>query len=214
MSQLKLNLGCGPSGIESWLNYDWGVLPLLSKFGKLRRLLVRLNVLPRQYNIDWPPVELVDIRRNFPLKPNTVNFIYCSHVLEHFERWEALKILKECHRVLQKNGVLRIVVPDTEKMFKIYHQAKNRSSKELCRLWWGFNKDEEPKNFIQKLSRKFIRDHQWNYDESELKTLLKEANFLVINLCDFRKGNIPDLKKLDLKAHKNHSLYVEAVKTV
>ncbi len=62
------------------------------------------------------------------------------------------------------------------------------------------------------MTRKFIRDHQWDYDVDELKILLREAGFSKINLCDFRKGDVPDIKKLDLKNHKNHSLYMEAVK--
>ena len=211
--EIKLNIGCGPSGINGWLNYDWGALPLLSKLSLIRQLLVDFKILPREYNIEWSSIKLVDIRKKFPLEDNTVRYIYCSHVLEHFDRWEALKILKECQRVLQKGGIIRIVVPDIEKMFQLYHQAKNQPGRELCRLWWGFNRDKEPKNFIQKFSRRFIRDHQWNYDKSELEILLKEAGFSQIKLSDFQKGKFPDIKSLDLECHKNHSLYLEVIKS-
>ena len=206
--EIKLNIGCGPSGLKGWLNYDWGVLPLLSKLTYLRKVLIFLGMLPKTYATSWPPIKLVDIRRKFPLKDDMVKYIYCSHVLEHFERWEALKILRECRRVLQKNGIMRIVVPDIEKMLQLYYQTQNRSGRELCRLWWGYDKDIEPRNLIQRLSRKFIRDHQWNYDEHELEILLKEAGFLKIEFCDFRKGKVPDIKYLD--THKTGSLFIEA----
>lgn len=213
MISLKLNIGCGPSGLKGWLNYDWGILPLLSKLTYLRKILIFLGVLPKAYETSWPPIKLVDIRRKFPLKDNTVKYIYCSHVLEHFDRWEALKILKECWRVLQKGGVIRIVVPDIEKMFQLYRQVKNRPGRDLCRLWWGYDKDIEPRNLIQRLSGKFIRDHRWNYDKKELSMVLKEAGFIDIKSLDFRKGMLPDLEKLDLKSHKDHSLYIEATKS-
>lgn len=218
MISLKLNIGCGPSGLKGWLNYDWGILPLLSKLTYLRKILIFLGVLPKAYETSWPPIKLVDIRRKFPLKNNTVKYIYCSHVLEHFDRWEAAKILKECHRVMKNGGVIRLVVPDIEKLCRIYLKGmmkkKNdsRPAQDFCRLWWGYDKDIEPRNLIQRLSRKFIRDHQWNYDERELSMVLKEAGFIDIKSLDFREGMLPDLEKLDLENHKDHSLYMEAIK--
>ena len=212
--EIKLNIGCGPSGLVGWVNYDWGLLPLLSKLKIIRKILIVLKILPTEYDLNWPTLRLVDIRHRFPLEAETVKYVYCSHVLEHFERWEALKILKECWRVLEKGGVIRVIVPDIEKMYQIYQQFVPRRGRELNRLWWGFNKDERPQNFVQRLARRFIRDHKWNYDQHELETLLKEAGFSRIELCDFQEGVVPDIKRLDLEIHKNHSLYTEATKIV
>lgn len=210
---LCLNIGCGPSGLKKgWLNYDWGILPFLSKFKRMRRLIVGLGLLSGEYQVNWPPIKLVDIRRRFPLKDGTVQFIYCSHILEHFDRWQALKILKECRRVLRKGGVIRIVIPDIEKMYQIYQQTAKRAGRKLCRLWWGFNKDGQPGSIILRWERVFIRGHQWNYDRKELKILLQEAGFSKMKKVGFQQGKVPDLKKLDLKIHKDHSLYLEATK--
>ena len=62
------------------------------------------------------------------------------------------------------------------------------------------------------LSKRFIRSHQWHYDRDELELILKVSGFKKIKFVDFREGNFPDLDPLDLKSHKNHSLYVEATK--
>lgn len=216
--EIKLNIGCGPSGLPDWVNYDWGMLPLLSKLKIIRKMLIVLKILPKEYELNWPTLRLVDIRHHFPLEAETVKYVYCSHVLEHFDRWEAVKILKECHRVMKDGGVIRVVIPDIEKLCKIYlkrmmnKKSDSRPAQDFCRLWWGYDKDIEPRNLIQRLSRKFIRDHRWNYDKEELSMVLKEAGFIDIKSLDFRKGILSDLEKLDLKSHKDHSLYIEATK--
>ena len=215
---ILLNIGCGPNGLDHWLNYDWGVLPLLSKFPGVRRSLVRLGVLPQGYDVAWSGLKLVDIRKKFPLPDGVVKFIYCSHVIEHFERWEALRILRECRRCLKDDGVLRLVVPDILKLMACYQQAvaaaqpEGRAARDICRLWWGFDKDIAPGSFVGRFSRRFIRDHQWNYDRQELELLVKEAGFRAMTVCDFKKGVVPDLDKLDLEGHKAHSIYAEVVK--
>ncbi|MCX6909722.1 MAG: methyltransferase domain-containing protein [Verrucomicrobia bacterium] len=210
---MKLNIGCGPSGLDGWLNFDWGVLPLLSKLPALRRAIIAMGLLPASYDARWPKLKLVDVRRGLPLENESVRFIYCSHVLEHFERWEALAILKECRRCLRKDGVMRIVVPDVQKLFSDYQSrlaaGQARAGRDLCRLWWGFDKDIAPASAFGRLARRFVRDHLWNYDRSELELLVKEAGFSTMTVCEFRKGAVPDLDPLDLEGHKQHSIYAE-----
>ena len=211
---LKLNVGSGPNGLDGWLNYDWGILALLSKFQIFRKGLISLGILPKTYDVSWPPIKLVDIRKKFPLQNNIVQYIYCSQVLEHFEKWEALEILKECKRVLKNGGCIRIIVPDIEKIYKLYQesQSDSRPGREFCRIWWGYEKDIRPKNVIQRLARKFIRDHAWNYDKYELELLFQEAGFKKVRLANFQEGEMPDIEKLDVEDHKSHSLYMEAIK--
>lgn len=204
---LKLNLGCGPSGLNTWINYDWGILPVLSKFSFLREILVNFKILPKNYELKWPTIKLFDIRKKLPFKDQSVDFIYCSHVLEHFEVWEAQKILKECKRVLKKGGWLRLVVPDIKKMINIYQDL---GAEKFCCLWWGYPKNIKPKNFLEKLSRNFIRDHKWHYDQKEMVFILKQAGFSKIKILSFQEGKTPDIDKLDLPEQQNHSLYIEA----
>jgi predicted SAM-dependent methyltransferase len=213
----KLNVGCGPNAIENWINFDWGILPMLSKFTLFRTMLINLKILPKNYDIKWAPIKLVDIRRKFPLKNSSIKYIYCSHVIEHFERWEALRILKECYRVISEDGCIRMIVPDIEKMSNIYSNSinqdlNNRPAREFCRIWWGYDKDIKPKGLIQKIARRFIRDHYWNYDKYELNLLLKDAGFHNIKTVAFQEGSVPDIEKLDVESYRDHSLYMEATK--
>ena len=214
VADLKLNLGCGWSGINGWINYDWGILPLLSRLKLLRRMLIKYGLLDKVYDQDWPNLRLVNIRRRLPLKDNSVKFIYCSHVLEHFERWQAVEILRECRRVLRTGGCIRIVVPDLKKMIGNYNDSKNspRASDEFFREVWGFNKDRPSKNIIDKIKTKFIRGHGWGYDEKGMEAVLLEAGFQKIKGRKFCEGDVPDIKLLDHKIHQWISLYIEAKK--
>jgi hypothetical protein len=114
--------------------------------------------------------------------------------------------------------MIRIAVPDLEYIARQYLASKtnvsseNRAAQDACRLLWGHPKDLGPTSAFSKWSRKFIRGHEWAYDEFEMTILLKEAGFKSIQRCTFQQGKVPDLDRLDLKDHAPHSLYMEAVK--
>jgi len=214
--KIKLNLGSGPAGIKGWINYDNGILPVLSKFPKLRRFFCLLGFLPKSYDVVWPEIVLHDIRKKFPLSDNLVDYIYCSQVLEHFNYYEAQKILLESFRVLKIGGIIRISVPDIAKILSIYSKLSKTNPKTAARemnvIWWGYEKDISPKGVVSKLSKIFIREHQWHYDRESIRQLLIDAGFNKIRFYQFHKGSIVDLTSLEIEKHKSHSLYLEAVK--
>jgi len=89
-----LNLGCGNVYNQKWTNVD------LYKTGK--------NVV------------YADLRKKLPFKTKYFDAVYCSHILEHFESEDAIKFGKEVYRILKPGGVIRIVVPDLEKIASLY----------------------------------------------------------------------------------------------
>ena len=46
--------------------------------------------------------------------------MYHSHVLEHFSKEDGVKLMQECFRVLKPGGIIRIVVPDLERIARGY----------------------------------------------------------------------------------------------
>lgn len=199
----KINLGSGPVFCNGWTNYDWGLLPIIGKY-RLTSIFIKLGLLPKAYDWKWPKIELVNIIKDLPDEDGSVDFVYCSHVLEHFEKYEAVKILKECKRILKKNGKIRIVLPDLDKIIKKYTDPES-----FNREYYGFDKDLY-KGWLGKLKKIFIRGHQWMYNSKSAKNLLIEAGFEKVNACSFRKGLVPNLEKLDLEQHRSISLYLEA----
>ena len=94
-----LNLGCGNRCHPSWTNVD------LLKRSK--------TIIP------------IDLRKGIPFADGTYDVVYHSHLLEHFQKTQVLPFLKECFRVLRHEGVIRVVVPDLERIVKVYLQALN-----------------------------------------------------------------------------------------
>jgi len=82
---MKLNLGSGNKYLEGYVNIDIYA-------------------------------DKVDVKQDIlkylkSLKADTVEKIIATNILEHIEKQKFLDVMKECHRVLIKNGELKIVVP-------------------------------------------------------------------------------------------------------
>jgi predicted SAM-dependent methyltransferase len=70
------------------------------------------NKLPGWINHDVD----VDIRKPLPYC-STVDFIFVEHGLEHITHQEAWNFLEECHRILKPGGVVRIAIPDVNRIW-------------------------------------------------------------------------------------------------
>lgn len=96
-----LNLGCGSRFHPDWLNLD--------------------------FTPAHPSIMAHDLRRGIPFPDATFDGVYHSHVLEHFPKRQAPTFLRECHRVLKPGGVLRVAVPDLERIAQGYLQTLEAS---------------------------------------------------------------------------------------
>ena len=99
---ILLNLGCGSTYHKDWKNID---------FISNSEYVQRHNLL-----------------KGIPLEENSVDILYHSHVLEHFSKEDGKKFIQECYRVLKRDGIIRIAVPDFEKIAREY--IKNLESAE------------------------------------------------------------------------------------
>ena len=94
-----LNLGCGSRFFNNWTNIDF----------------VSNSPFVKKYNL----------LKGIPFKDDIFKVVYHSHVLEHFPKDMAIYFLSECFRVLKKNGILRIAVPDLEQICRLYIEQLN-----------------------------------------------------------------------------------------
>lgn len=98
-----LNFGCGRRFVQSWKNID-----LHAGDGVIRHRLPE----------------------PFPFSSESFEVVYSSHVLEHFTREEAQRVIAECYRILRPGGILRLVVPDLEDVTREYLRILERVKQE------------------------------------------------------------------------------------
>jgi predicted SAM-dependent methyltransferase len=96
---LKIHLGAGPINIQGWVGIDARQAPHIH----LRSEGFALN-------------EFAD---------GAVSEIYMCHVLEHFSFEEVGEILRNFHKKLKVGGVLRLSVPDFDRLITVYQANYN-----------------------------------------------------------------------------------------
>jgi SAM-dependent methyltransferase len=89
-----VNLGCGNRFHPDWVNAD---------------------IAPHD-----PSVMQCDLSQRLPFPDNDFDVVYHSNVLEHIRRADATAFLRECFRVLNPGGILRVAVPDLERICRLY----------------------------------------------------------------------------------------------
>ncbi len=92
-----LNIACGGRYHRDWVNID--------------------------FHADSNLVKKVNILGGLPFEADSFNVVYSSHFLEHLSASQVKFVLKEVNRLLKKDGILRIVVPDLENLCREYLQV-------------------------------------------------------------------------------------------
>jgi predicted SAM-dependent methyltransferase len=77
------------------------------------------NSLKKVGDVGAPDI-LADITKHIPLESNSVSLIFSRATLEHLTFTELINHFIECHRLLKKGGVVRMLVPDFDIMIKNY----------------------------------------------------------------------------------------------
>lgn len=198
--EIKLNIGCGISGVPGWWNIDNSPTILLSRIPFGRRLF---------RTPDWPKdVRRVNVVRGLPFPDASVLYIYSSHLLQSLTFDESFRILKESFRVLREGGLLRIVVPDLKSVIQTYlddhspmasHNLMNRLSIKTSRTRTLLGR---------------AQGYTQMFDGRSLSRLFLDAGFANPQVCTFRQSGIPDIDAIELEQRRRESLYVEASKQV
>lgn len=177
--KIKLHLGCGNKHIDGFINID--VRPLES--------------------VDL--VEDITILKSF--SKDSVDLIYSSHVLEHFGRNEYMSVLSNWYNLLKPGGVLRICIPDFEKV--VEHYIENKDLRILRGFLYG------GQNYAQNF-------HYCTWDFNTMSEDLKLIGFNNVqkydwrvtehsHIDDFSQSYLPHMEKTNGKLM---SLNIEATK--
>jgi predicted SAM-dependent methyltransferase len=146
MQQKQLHIGCGNRYIPGMIHVDIRNFP----------------------HVDY----VTGADKLYMFKDNSIDLIYCCHLLEHFRRSQMHLVLKEWYRVLKSGGTLRLAVPDFEKLVEVYSTTKD------IRLVIGpiVGRQDFPEN-----------THYMIFDLASLSELLIEVGFKNIHRYDWKQ---------------------------
>jgi len=142
-NNLRLHLGCGDIHVDGYINVDY---------------------------LKTKATDVVsDVTKLEKFEKGSASEIYACQILEHFSHDEVPKILQRWFEVLASGGVLRISVPDIDKIVQIYiknweHFRSGRNSPWVG-LIYGGQKDQ-------------FDYHKTGFNAHWLRLLLTDAGFI------------------------------------
>jgi predicted SAM-dependent methyltransferase len=177
---LRINIGCGSRPLPGWVNLD------AARGDKIE--------------VVW------DLRRGLPFPADSCAAIFGEHVIEHIPKAAAERLLRECHRVLQPGGVVRLSTPDAGKFLRAYV-----SDKQFLADPHFAEPADTSMDRVNMMMREYGQ-HLWVYDIESICRILKKAGFSSTIEQSFGASAHPLMKGIDLEERAFESLYVEAVK--
>jgi predicted SAM-dependent methyltransferase len=151
---VRLQIACGPNQLDGWLNTD--------------------------ISLDAPL--LFDATQRFPVKDNSIHYIFAEQFIEHISRDKAALFLQESFRALQPDGILRITTPDIEIHAREYLARSDRARLLLERM--RQRGAQYASYYADILNKTFCEDaHVYLYDAEVLEQMLQSVGFTEITLC-------------------------------
>ena len=181
----KIHVGCGSKLFPGWVNVD------MNPKGDLT----------------------TDLREGLPFADDTAELIYTEHSLEHFYReHDAPFLLRECLRVLEPGGRIRITVPDAS-IYVDYYMGRldPKASEAIERTHRRFNGTRMD---ILNSAFRWKHQHHYMYDEETLRALLTEVGFTDLERKEFGNSDVEELRGRDQEDRRFDTLYMEAKKPV
>ncbi len=204
---VKLNLGCGAQTPDGWIHVDFAPGARFAKFPFFRSINKKLKL----FDINWNRKIIIhNLTKKFPWKESSVDVIYSSHTLEHFTREDGRRFLSECYRVLRKDGIIRIVVPDLRSLVDEYLKNNIPADQFVENLGVLY---ENRSNVLKKHMVKFIEfPHKCMYDSRRLIEIMRDIGFDVSCRAAF-DSDIPDIRTIELEERTENAVIAEGRKT-
>jgi SAM-dependent methyltransferase len=174
---------CGP---DEWLNFD--VSPTL----RLQRIPLVGRIITRSRKTFPKTVKYGDIIQGLPIKKDSCDAIYCSHVLEHLALDDFRLALRNTFSYLKPGGRFRFCLPDLEALAREYltsdkpdaavhfmhdtylgYKHRPRGLKGFLELWLGNAR------------------HCWMWDIKSIQKELADAGFVNVRRAQFGDSGDP-----------------------
>jgi predicted SAM-dependent methyltransferase len=181
---ILVHLGCGPRVIEGWVNVDFD--PPKGAF-------------------------FADFRAPMAMGNGVAAHIHCEHVLEHLEKEVAQSFLRECARVLQPGGTIRVVVPDAGKYMNAYARGDELFFAPCSRIGGSVRPLTSRMEIVNQMFR-MGGGHRYAWDFPELALSLEQAGFASVEQSEYGKADVRVFIDGSDEWRRHESLYVNARK--
>lgn len=171
LPKIKLHLGCGGVNFPGWINID---------------------------NYDFDPLDTsrsgsnYDIKmdiRNLDVADGTVSSILMVHVVEHFVRWEMIKMFQYFHQKLRAGGQLVLETPDLDRCIEWYLKKEKAPhiKTPLGELNMGFTQ-----LYGNQWSEIDFETHRYVWTQNEMRQVLTETGFSQIIMSNNAQFHMKD----------------------
>ena len=164
---MKVNLCCGDDYRKDYINVDFSNKRSDGK----------------EINVDM----VHNVLEGLPFKDGEVDSIVFNEALEHFNRWNGQKVLKEIARVLKKGGILDLSVPNAkdqlQKLAARFDDELNEESFERAHQEWNYWKWHDDLMGGTRPSDGYDGDsHKTLYSTSALRSCIGMAGLKVVRV--------------------------------
>lgn len=154
-NSIKLHLGCGGQRWRDFINVDLN--PHVPNRSDTSRTGCVADV-------------FADMR-SLGLPDNSIDEIFTSHTIDHFTRWEAVRMFGDWYRMLKKGGILVIEAADFRRcVFWLFHL--NPHKRQVARNQFYGNQWDELE----------YETHRYLWSAKELRRVLTEVGFQITSL--------------------------------
>lgn len=167
----KLHLGCGGNLLPGWLNSDI--------------LDIRSGMI------------FIDVRDKLPFGNDTFDFVYSEHLLEHLTYDEGRCLIKECFRILNRDGVFRLATPNLGFLTEFY---VNDSKENSNYLQWATDSYLKCDVYSKALViNHYFRSwgHKCIYDFPLLRKTCEDGGFRDMTIEAVGRSRFPELRNVE-----------------
>jgi SAM-dependent methyltransferase len=171
----KLQLGAGGNAPDGWLSTD---------------------IEPEDKKVVY-----LDATSRYPFSDGSFQYVFSEHMIEHVSWEAAVRMLRECYRVLAPGGKLRIVTPNLAKHIHLLNDVQDTAATVYIEARLRLeNLPLTPIPGAYLLNREFREyGHQFLYDPTTLRKSLELAGFKEIVQHDVTDNTDPVFREVELR---------------
>lgn len=203
-----IHYGCGTCAPPEWRNFDSSPTLRIQKM-----IIIGKFFKGGEFPVFPNNIEYGDIVKGLPLTGNSVDGIFCSHVLEHLSYNDCRKAITNTYGYLKKGGRFRFIMPDLESIARIYINSDFPDACHILMDQTSLGKKDRVRNIKGYLREIFGNSsHLWMWDYKGMYVELASAGFQRIRKAEYGDSEDPMFLKVEDKKRWLNSFAVECEK--